>query len=175
MRIKKKVSLVLLLVLLTQVIFSDDLEDFRAAYALYKDGFYDVAARAFEEMAAHYPASSMYNDMLYYQVIALIKQNKIPQTLSPLWKLFDKKDYQYYSLGIKETNEELSIYKEASTSSKVIYKMKNESSNIKLYDLPVILVETSEDGNWVKIYTDHLLDENQERIVRDKSLSFDEG
>ena len=97
MRIKKKVSLVLLLVLLTQVIFSDDLEDFRAAYALYKDGFYDVAARAFEEMAAHYPASSMHNDMLYYQAVALIKQNKIPQTLSPLWKLFDKKDYQYYN------------------------------------------------------------------------------
>lgn len=97
MKIKKKVSLVLLSVLLTQSIFADDLEDFRAAYALYKDKFYDVAARAFEEMAAHYPASSMYDDMLYYQAIALLKQNKIQETLSPLWKLFNKKDYQYYN------------------------------------------------------------------------------
>ena len=96
MKIKKKVSLVLLSVLLTQSIFADDLEDFRAAYALYKDKFYDVAARAFEEMAAHYPASSMYDDMLYYQAIALLKQNKIQETLSPLWKLFNKKDYHPY-------------------------------------------------------------------------------
>ena len=93
MKIKKKVSLVLLLISLSQGIFADDLEDFRAAYALYKDGFYDVAARAFEEMAASYPASSKYYDMLYFQSIALLKQNKIQEALPPLWKLFNKKDY----------------------------------------------------------------------------------
>lgn len=97
MKIKKKVSLVLLLIFAVQAFFADDLEDFRAAYALYKDGFYDVAARAFAETAAHYPASSMYDDMLYYQAIALLKQNKIQEALPPLWKLFDKKDYKYYN------------------------------------------------------------------------------
>lgn len=96
MRISKKVCLVLLPIFAAQLFFADDLEDFRAAYALYKDGFYDVAARAFEETAAHYPASSMYNDMLYYQAIALLKQNKIRETLPPLQKLFNKKDYKYY-------------------------------------------------------------------------------
>lgn len=96
MKTKKKGSLVLLLICAVQLFFADDLEDFRAAYALYKDGFYDVAARAFEETAAHYPASSMYDDMLYYQAIALLKQNKIKETLPPLWKLFNKKDYKYY-------------------------------------------------------------------------------
>lgn len=97
MKISNKVCLVLLLVFAVQFSFADDLEDFRAAYALYKDGFYDIAARAFEEAAAHYPASSMYNDMLYYQALALLKQNKMRETLPPLWKLFNKKDYKYYN------------------------------------------------------------------------------
>ena len=134
MRIKKKVSLVLLLILLTQTIFSDDLEDFRAAYALYKDGFYDVAARAFEEMAAHYPASSMYNDMLYYQVIALIKQNKIPQTLSPLWKLFDKKDYQYYNDVLYYLSLNNHLLEKYSDSEKAIVRLLPAEKNVQRHE-----------------------------------------
>ena len=77
-----------------------------------------------------------------------------------------KKDVYYYSIGIKETTLDTSIYKETNTSSNVIYKMTNSFSKINIKNLPTILVNTSNDGNWYKIYTDHLLDENQDRIYR---------
>lgn len=79
-----------------------------------------------------------------------------------------KKDYQKYSLGIKETFNDVKVYKKATTSSDVIYTMKNTKSNLKVSYMPVILADTitQNNTNWYKIYTDHALDANQNRITR---------
>ena len=134
MKIKKKVSLVLLLISLSQGIFADDLEDFRAAYALYKDGFYDVAARAFEEMAASYPASSKYYDMLYFQSIALLKQNKIQEALPPLWKLFNKKDYQYYNDVLYYLSLNNHLLEKYADSQKAIERLLPTEKNVERHE-----------------------------------------
>lgn len=134
MKIKKKVSLVLLLISLSQGIFADDLEDFRAAYALYKDGFYDVAARAFEEMAASYPASSKYYDMLYFQSIALLKQNKIQEALPPLWKLFNKKDYQYYNDVLYYLSLNNHLLEKYADSQKAIERLLPAEKNVERHE-----------------------------------------
>lgn len=76
-------------------LYGDDKEEYRAAYALYRDGFYDVAARAFEEMAKQYPNSTLLYDALYYQALSLIKQNKIEDSLSPLYRLHSIKSFPY--------------------------------------------------------------------------------
>ena len=81
-----------------------------------------------------------------------------------------KKDYQKYTLGIKETPDPVNIRKKASTSSEIIYALKNPSSNVR--NMPVIILEnasgTSVNGNtlWYKIYTDHPLDAQQKKIAR---------
>ncbi|MGN1343310.1 MAG: glucosaminidase domain-containing protein [Traorella sp.] len=85
-----------------------------------------------------------------------------------------RKDYQYYSIGIKTSSDAINIYKETSTTSDVIYKMSNTYSNLKIKEMPVIITqEISDNKGWYKIYTDHLLDENQNRIYRsDQTLAW---
>lgn len=75
-----------------------------------------------------------------------------------------KKDFQKYSIGIKISANAVNVYKEANTSSNIIYTLKNSYSNLNVTHMPVILLDKT--NNWYKIYTDHALDENRNRIVK---------
>ena len=69
---------------------------------------------------------------------------------------FDKangnKDYNYYSIGIKQSSTVANIRSLPSTSSSVLYQTKNKYSNLTIRNYPVIILDQS--GNYYQIKTD---------------------
>jgi len=84
-------------------------------------------------------------------------------------------DYNYNTLGIKLGSAIVSIYKQPSTSSTVIYETKNYNLNAPIPNLSYIVTDKvyNENGNgFYKIQTDFALDENQDKVY-DASYSFE--
>lgn len=87
-----------------------------------------------------------------------------------------KKDYGVYTLALKESPDQVNIRKNSSTSSPVIYIMKNNHYNVR--NMPVIVLEsktgTNVNGNnvWYKILTDHALD-NEQNKLKVPNVDFD--
>lgn len=83
----------------------------------------------------------------------------------------EKKDYQKYALGIKESADNLIVRKSSSTDSAEIMKLKNKDYSVR--QMPVIILGNTTgskvNGNdiWYQIYTDHVLDEHQNKILFD--------
>lgn len=79
-----------------------------------------------------------------------------------------KKDYQQYSLGIKEISDHVFVRKQASTSATSILSLKNKTYSVR--HMPVVILEETKgsvvEGNdtWYKIYTDHVLDQSQNMV-----------
>ncbi|MDO4924782.1 MAG: glucosaminidase domain-containing protein, partial [Turicibacter sp.] len=70
---------------------------------------------------------------------------------------FDKsngnKDYNYYSIGIKQNSTVANIRFSASTSSNVLYQTKNKYSNLTVRNYPVIILGQSNDYYQIKTDT----------------------
>ena len=62
------------------------------------------------------------------------------------------KDYNYYSIGIKQTHTAANIRSAATTSSSVLYQTKNKRSNKTIRNYPVLIVGAQ--GDYYKIKTD---------------------
>ena len=66
-------------------------------------------------------------------------------------------DYNKNTIGIKLTNEAISIYKEPDITSTIIYKLQNDKYKYKTANMSLIVTEekTDEYGNlWYKVYTE---------------------
>ena len=62
------------------------------------------------------------------------------------------KDYNYYTIGIKQSNVILDVKSAASGTSKTLYQTKNKKSNLKIINYPVLI--TGQEGNYYKIKSD---------------------
>ena len=62
------------------------------------------------------------------------------------------KDYNYYTIGIKQSNVILDVKSAASQTSKTLYQTKNKKSNLKIINYPVLI--TGQEGNYYKIKSD---------------------
>ena len=62
------------------------------------------------------------------------------------------KDYNYYSIGIKQSNSAIDIKSQASSSSKTYYQTMNKKSNLKFGNYPVLI--TGEENGYYRIQTD---------------------
>ena len=68
-------------------------------------------------------------------------------------KYLGLEDYDYYSIGIKQSNDNYNVRNAASTSgSTVYYQTKNGSSNYKIPNYPVVITGTN--GSFYRIKTD---------------------
>lgn len=77
-------------------------------------------------------------------------------------KDFGANDYNANTIGVKLTDEEVSVHKEPNGSSSVIYKMRNKYDLVKNMPLIVFDKVLGNDGKyWYKVYTDASLDEYQ--------------
>ncbi len=85
------------------------------------------------------------------------------------------KDYYKYAIGIKVSNIDVPVKKEANTTSTTLYKL--ESYNFSVTNMPVIILERvvgeSINGNniWYKIQSDALLDSDRENVIQDTGIS----
>lgn len=73
-------------------------------------------------------------------------------------------DYNKNTIGIKLTNEGVSVYKEPNKESTVIYKLQNEKYKYKTANMSLIVTEEVKDqkGNlWYKVYTEVALTEDR--------------
>ncbi len=62
------------------------------------------------------------------------------------------KDYNYYTIGIKQSNSVYNIRLQANTSSSVLYQTKNQKSNFKFPAYPVLI--TGEQNGFYQIQSD---------------------
>lgn len=62
------------------------------------------------------------------------------------------KDYDYYTIGIKQSNGVYNIRSQATITSSVLYQTKNKKSNLKITNYPVLI--TGEQNGFYKIKTD---------------------
>ena len=62
------------------------------------------------------------------------------------------KDYNHYSIGIKQDNSNYNVRDSASTSGKALYMTKNGSSNIRISEYPFLVVGQS--GDFYRIQSD---------------------
>lgn len=62
------------------------------------------------------------------------------------------KDYNYYTIGIKQSNAVLDVKSAASETSKTLYQTKNKRSNLNIINYPVLI--TGQQGNYYKIKSD---------------------
>lgn len=69
---------------------------------------------------------------------------------------FDKasglKDYDYYTIGIKQSNIVMDVKTQANASSSTLYQTKNKKSNIKIAQYPFLII--GEQNGFYKIQTD---------------------
>lgn len=90
---------------------------------------------------------------------------------------FDKtmgmKDYNKYTLGIKEGGFSINIRKDATTNSSIISALNNAS--YQTINMPVIILEEKNgeslegNSNWYRIQSDHLLNANRTRQIFNQS------
>ena len=62
------------------------------------------------------------------------------------------KDYDYYTIGIKQSNAVVDVKSQANSSSSTLYQTKNKKSNIKISNYPVLIID--EQNDFYKIQTD---------------------
>ncbi len=62
------------------------------------------------------------------------------------------KDYNYYSLGVKSSNEVYNVRSQASTNAQTYYQTKNSKSNLRFGNYPVLI--TGEENGYYRIQTD---------------------
>ena len=62
------------------------------------------------------------------------------------------KDYDYYTIGIKQSNAVVDVKSQANSSSSTLYQTKNKKSNIKISNYPVLII--GEQNGFYKIKTD---------------------
>ncbi|MTL75557.1 hypothetical protein GMB24_09155 [Turicibacter sanguinis] len=62
------------------------------------------------------------------------------------------KDYDYYTIGIKQSNAVVDVKSQANSSSSTLYQTKNKKSNIKIYNYPFLII--GQLGEFYKIQTD---------------------
>ncbi len=76
---------------------------------------------------------------------------------------YGRQDYLSNTLGIKQSSEDVAIYKEPNTSSSVLYTLKNKYYGFSVTNMPVIVFDkVYENGTWwYMVYTDVALDENR--------------
>ncbi|MTL07309.1 hypothetical protein GMA28_13920, partial [Turicibacter sanguinis] len=62
------------------------------------------------------------------------------------------KDYDYYTIGIKQSNAVVDVKSQANSSSSTLYQTKNKKSNIKIYNYPFLI--TGEQNGYYCVKTD---------------------
>ncbi|MDE5978022.1 MAG: glucosaminidase domain-containing protein [Turicibacter sp.] len=62
------------------------------------------------------------------------------------------KDYNYYTIGIKQSNTVVDIKSQASSSATTLYQTKNKKSNLKFGNYPVLII--GEQNGYYRIQTD---------------------
>ncbi len=62
------------------------------------------------------------------------------------------KDYNYYSIGVKSSNEVYNVRSQASTNAQTYYQTKNGKSNLRFGNYPVLI--TGEENGYYRIQTD---------------------
>ena len=62
------------------------------------------------------------------------------------------KDYNYYTIGIKQSNAVLDVKSAASETSKTLYQTRNKRSNLNISNYPVLI--TGQQGGYYKIKSD---------------------
>ena len=62
------------------------------------------------------------------------------------------KDYDYYTIGIKQSNTVVDVKSQANSSSSTLYQTKNKKSNVKISNYPVLI--TGEQNGFYKVKTD---------------------
>ena len=91
------------------------------------------------------------------------------------------KDYKANTIGVKTSTESIPVYKEASSTSTVLYNLKNAYHNYWITNLPLIVidkVDTIENGkvvSWYKVYTDIGLDEKGNLVTDFYNFSYSYG
>lgn len=80
---------------------------------------------------------------------------------------YGKADYLYNTIGIKLKSEDIYIYAEPNTNSKIIYNVNNDYETVA--NIPLIVLDKirNDSGWWYKVYTEIGLDQNK-NIVIDK-------
>lgn len=92
-------------------------------------------------------------------------------------KALSLKDYKSYTIGLKMTEDTVNVYKEANTSSGIIYGLNNTYRGVNISSMPVVILGEvtgqSVNGNniWYKIQTDSILDSSRNAISNPASRS----
>lgn len=85
-------------------------------------------------------------------------------------------DYLKNTIGIKTSNIDVPIKKEANNDSKTIYLLKNNYNNRSVFNMPLIVFDKVSIGDevWYKVYADTALDSNKNIIngKYDRNYSF---
>lgn len=91
------------------------------------------------------------------------------------------KDYYANTIGVKTSLEAVPVYREASSTSTVLYYLKNTYNNYFIANVPLIVeskIDTIENGkkvSWYKVYTDIGLDENGNLVTDFYNFSYSYG
>ncbi len=91
-----KKILVFTLLLLSSNLFSDDADEFRAAYSFFKDGYYDLAEINFKEFVSAYEVSIYSKKAFFYLALSQLEQRKFENALSSFLSLKNEKEFEYF-------------------------------------------------------------------------------
>ncbi|MCI8778151.1 MAG: SH3 domain-containing protein [Bacilli bacterium] len=78
---------------------------------------------------------------------------------------YGRADYLYNTLGLKTKSEDIFVYAEANSKSKIIYNVNNDYETVS--NIPLIVLDKfkNNDGWWYKVYTEIGLDENKNIVI----------
>lgn len=84
-------------------------------------------------------------------------------------KALGAKDYNYYQLAIKQSDERLSVGLDP-TIEEILYVTENGKGDLPIINYPVLVLESSDD--WIKVQSDMAIDSKNQEAVINTSYDF---